>query len=194
MVLAECMHALVTAGVDLEGILLKPQMVSPGVDNKDDVRSPSRIAECTLMALRQTVPPAVKGIMFLSGGQTEYQCTVNLNHLNVVSRAYPGEFAVPYVQTYSRPRTSLRRVLAPTLTAPRARFARYALSFSFGRGLQASVLEMWRRGESMQACMKKAEEVARVNGLAARGAFFEERHPTILPKSGNLQETFRGVY
>lgn len=166
-VLAECMHALVTAGVDLDAILLKPQMVSPGVDNKDQARCPGRIARCTLMALRETVPPAVKGIMFLSGGQTEYQSTINLNYLNVVSKAYPDEYAVPY-----------------------------ALSFSFGRGLQASVLEMWRRGESSEACMNKAEEIARVNGLAARGAFVEETggHPTVLPMTGNLQETFRGVY
>jgi len=59
------------------------------------------------------------------------------------------------------------------------------------------VLDMWSRGESKEACMKKAEEVARVNGLAARGAFNEAvdgAHPTVLPKGGNLQETFRGVY
>lgn len=194
MVLAECMHALVTAGVDLNGILLKPQMVSPGVDNKDEARSPSRIARYTLMALRETVPPAVKGIMFLSGGQTEYQSTVNLNYLNVVSKAYPDEFAVPYVFEVADIAQlliwSVARCLLPLIPS----FTRYALSFSFGRGLQASVLEMWRRGDSVQACMNKAEEIARVNGLAARGAFFEDGHPTILPKTGNLQETFRGVY
>ena len=85
---------------------------------------------------------------------------------------------------------SVARCLLPLIPS----FTRYALSFSFGRGLQASVLEMWRRGDSVQACMNKAEEIARVNGLAARGAFFEDGHPTILPKTGNLQETFRGVY
>jgi fructose-bisphosphate aldolase, class I len=168
-VLGECMHALVQRGVRLDHILLKCQMVTPGVDWKGNGpwRDPATIARWTLDALRQTVPPAVKGIMFLSGGQTEYQSTVNLNELNVTARAF-DEFAVPY-----------------------------RLSFSFGRGLQASVLDMWSRGESKEACMKKAEEVARVNGLAARGAFNEAvdgAHPTVLPKSGNLQESFRGVY
>ena len=171
-VLAECMRELLLAGVDIEGILLKPQMIVRGVDGApgergSDASSPTGIAKRTLRVLRQTVPPGVKGIMFLSGGQTEYQSTVNLNTLNVVARAYPEAYGVPY-----------------------------ALSFSFGRGLQASVLEMWRQGASREACMRKAEEIARVNGLAARGAFFEETgaHPTICPRDGNLQETFRGVY
>lgn len=40
------------------------------------------IAEYTVTALRRTVPPAVPGIVFLSGGQSEEEATLNLNAMN----------------------------------------------------------------------------------------------------------------
>merc|ERR1711933_673468 len=40
------------------------------------------IAEYTLGALKRVVPPAVPGIMFLSGGQSEVEATMNLNAMN----------------------------------------------------------------------------------------------------------------
>lgn len=40
------------------------------------------IAEYTVAALRRTVPPAVPGIVFLSGGQSEEKATLNLNAMN----------------------------------------------------------------------------------------------------------------
>lgn len=40
------------------------------------------IAEYTVTALRRTVPPAVPGVVFLSGGQSEEEATVNLNAMN----------------------------------------------------------------------------------------------------------------
>lgn len=40
------------------------------------------IAEYTVTALRRTVPPAVPGIVFLSGGQSEEEATFNLNAMN----------------------------------------------------------------------------------------------------------------
>ena len=56
--------------VDLEGILLKPNMVIPGKGNADQA-SPERIAEATLHCFRRHVPASVPGIVFLSGGQSE---------------------------------------------------------------------------------------------------------------------------
>lgn len=44
--------------------------------------SPEVTAECTVAALRRTVPPAVPGIVFLSGGQSEEEATLNLNAMN----------------------------------------------------------------------------------------------------------------
>lgn len=40
------------------------------------------IAEYTVKALRRSVPPAVPGVVFLSGGQSEEEATVNLNEMN----------------------------------------------------------------------------------------------------------------
>merc|ERR1712157_622709 len=64
-----------------QGILLKPSMVTPGADNPNKV-SPETVAEYTLKMLNRRVPPAVPGIMFLSGGQSELESTLNLNAMN----------------------------------------------------------------------------------------------------------------
>ncbi len=40
------------------------------------------MADATLKLLRRRVPPAVPGIMFLSGGQSELEATLNLNEMN----------------------------------------------------------------------------------------------------------------
>jgi len=40
------------------------------------------IAEYTVAALRRTVPPAVPGVVFLSGGQSEEEATQNLDAMN----------------------------------------------------------------------------------------------------------------
>jgi fructose-bisphosphate aldolase class I len=68
-------------GVIFEGILLKPSMVTPGADCPAR-ETPERIADYTLKLLRRRVPPAVPGIMFLSGGQSELEATLNLNAMN----------------------------------------------------------------------------------------------------------------
>jgi len=68
-------------GVQLEAALLKPSMVTPGAQSgaKADAET---IASRTLAALARVVPPAVPGIMFLSGGQSEVEATMNLNAMN----------------------------------------------------------------------------------------------------------------
>ncbi|GER52713.1 fructose-bisphosphate aldolase [Striga asiatica] len=79
-VLATVYKALNDHHVLLEGMLLKPNMVTPGSDSPKV--APEVIAEYTVTALRRTVPPAVPGIVFLSGGQSEEEATVNLNAMN----------------------------------------------------------------------------------------------------------------
>ena len=65
----------------LEASLLKPNMVLPGQDCPNRV-SPDKVAEATIGVLRQTVPAAVPGVVFLSGGQSDQEATVHLNALN----------------------------------------------------------------------------------------------------------------
>ncbi|CAG9467263.1 unnamed protein product [Pedinophyceae sp. YPF-701] len=80
-------RALWRHNVALEGSLLKPQMVTPGADWPGAKPAPEEVAERTLRALRRSLPAAVPGVMFLSGGQTEEEATANLNAINVARRA-----------------------------------------------------------------------------------------------------------
>jgi hypothetical protein len=78
---AETFKYMADNKVMFEGILLKPAMVTPGADSKKK-ESPETVAAYTLKMLRRRVPPAVPGIMFLSGGQSELEATLNLNAMN----------------------------------------------------------------------------------------------------------------
>ncbi|MDX6515040.1 MAG: fructose-bisphosphate aldolase, class [Gaiellaceae bacterium] len=80
--------------VELEGMLLKPNMVLSGYEAQgragvDDV------AEWTLRCLRRHVPAAVPGIVFLSGGQTDEDATVHLDALNRLG-PHPWELSFSY--------------------------------------------------------------------------------------------------
>merc|ERR1711879_656528 len=68
-------------GVQLEAVLLKPSMVTPGAQSGTKVDAET-VAAYTLKALKRVVPPSVPGIMFLSGGQSELEATLNLNAMN----------------------------------------------------------------------------------------------------------------
>ena len=73
-------EALNEADVSLEGMLLKPNMVAP-VSAASHREAASRIAEATLRCLRRSVPPAVPGIIFLSGGQSPQVATDHLREI-----------------------------------------------------------------------------------------------------------------
>jgi fructose-bisphosphate aldolase class I len=78
---AETFKYMADNKVMFEGILLKPAMVTPGAECAKRA-SPEVVADYTLKMLRRRVPPAVPGIMFLSGGQSELEATLNLNAMN----------------------------------------------------------------------------------------------------------------
>lgn len=80
-VIAACYKALSDCNVILEASLLKPNMCIPGKQYKGK-RSLADNAKATVTALRRTVPAAVPGIMFLSGGQSEEEATLHLNEIN----------------------------------------------------------------------------------------------------------------
>jgi fructose-bisphosphate aldolase class I len=216
-------------GVSLEGLLIKPQMVVPGSEWKPPPGTsaglglgglpiaPDEVAERTLRVMRATVPPAVPGIMFLSGGQTERQATQNLAYLNQLAGNHASNSS------------SSSKPLGP-----------WALSFSFGRALQASVLKCWVdngggkrvdvKEEHEDKRVKKEEEdggggvtgvaageddmssderaelaaqkarvvamaLADANRQAVRGWPLEGDHPSLFkPEEGGLHETYRGHY
>jgi fructose-bisphosphate aldolase class 1 len=59
-----------------------------GADAAGGPAAPEDVAAATLTVMRQVVPAAIPGIMFLSGGQSEEEATVNLNAINVMVRHY----------------------------------------------------------------------------------------------------------
>ena len=67
--------------IDLEGMLLKPNMVISGKGCPNQA-SAQEVAEWTIRCFRETVPAAVPGIVFLSGGQSDQQASENLNAIN----------------------------------------------------------------------------------------------------------------
>ncbi|GMH09957.1 hypothetical protein Nepgr_011798 [Nepenthes gracilis] len=86
-VLAACYKALNDHHVLLEGTLLKPNMVTPG--SEQEKAPPEAVAEYTVRALQRTVPAAVPAIVFLSGGQSEEEATLNLNAMNKLQTKMP---------------------------------------------------------------------------------------------------------
>ncbi|MGH0191080.1 UNVERIFIED_CONTAM: hypothetical protein FKN15_056763 [Acipenser sinensis] len=107
-VLAAVYKALSDHHVYLEGTLLKPNMVTAGHACPSKYTA-EEIAMATVTALRRTVPPAVAGVTFLSGGQSEEEASLNLSAMNNCPLGRP-----------------------------------WALTFSYGRALQASALNAWR--------------------------------------------------
>jgi fructose-bisphosphate aldolase class I len=85
---------LYAARVKLEGTILKPNMVISG---KKAARQASaeEIAEKTIKLFRETVPAAVPGIAFLSGGQSDEEATANLNAINAIG-PHPWKLTFSY--------------------------------------------------------------------------------------------------
>jgi fructose-bisphosphate aldolase class I len=68
-------------GVELEGMLLKPNMVLSGYECTTQA-SVQQVAEATVRTFRRHVPAAVPGIVFLSGGQSDELATAHLDAMN----------------------------------------------------------------------------------------------------------------
>jgi fructose-bisphosphate aldolase class I len=83
--------------VGLEGLLLKPSMVLPGKDGPREA-SVDEVAAATLRCLRRTVPAAVPGVVFLSGGQSEARATAHLNAMNRMAPSPPWPLSFSYAR------------------------------------------------------------------------------------------------
>lgn len=126
---------LYEARVALEGSILKPNMVIAGKKSAKQA-SAAEIAEKTVNCFRRTVPAAVPGIVFLSGGQSDEDATANLNAMNA----------------------GYRNVMP------------WALSFSYGRALQAAPLKAWGgKSQNVAAGQRAFAHRAKMNSLAQLG-------------------------
>jgi len=84
---------LYDARILLEGIVLKPNMVTPGQRSQKRA-SVEEVAEKTVRVLKSTVPAAVPGIAFLSGGQSDEEATAHLSAMNAM-------YDLPWKLTFS---------------------------------------------------------------------------------------------
>ena len=131
--------ALATQQVDLEGTLLKPNMVLSG-KNAANRASAEEVAQATLSVFADAVPASVPGCVFLSGGQSDEEATVNLNAIN--------------------------QAAAASSSAP------WELSFSYGRGLQATPLSVWGgKPENVDAAQSAFQERASLTSAARKGEY-----------------------
>jgi fructose-bisphosphate aldolase class I len=94
-VLHEVFEQLHVQRVLLEGMLLKPSMVLPGLDSTQQV-SVDDVADATVTILLRAVPAAVPGVAFLSGGQSPKLASARLNAMN---RRFKGR--LPWALTFS---------------------------------------------------------------------------------------------
>ncbi len=99
------LHAVFTAlyqqRVFLEGTLLKPNMVLSGRECNVQAGT-EEIAKATTRCFLRTVPAALPGIVFLSGGQSAQQATQNLNTMNALG-TFPWELSFSYGRALQAP-------------------------------------------------------------------------------------------
>ncbi|VAW00298.1 Fructose-bisphosphate aldolase class I, partial [hydrothermal vent metagenome] len=125
--------------VALEGAILKPNMVISGKKCAKRA-SVEEVAEMTVRVLRASVPAALPGIVFLSGGQSDIEATA---HLNAMNADYKDKMP-------------------------------WAVSFSYGRALQAAPLKAWGgKAENIAAAQAAFAHRAKMNSLAQLGEWSE---------------------
>ena len=136
-VFSTVMKAMLDHNLIIEGTLLKPNMVTQGATH-DKQASPQDVAWLTVRTLSRSIVPALPGVTFLSGGQSEEAASLNLNAMN-------------QIKDLPRP---------------------WALTFSYGRALQQSVLKAWGgKAENVAAAQAALLERAAANGAASQGTY-----------------------
>lgn len=97
-VLHSVFNQLYLQGVMLEGMILKPNMILPGLKCTQQ-ESINEVADATVKCLLRTVPAAVPGIAFLSGGQSSEMVSERLNVMNL---RYKSQLPWPLTFSFAR--------------------------------------------------------------------------------------------
>jgi fructose-bisphosphate aldolase class I len=128
---AAMFSALLHQNVEFEGILLKPNMVLSGYDCKQQA-SDEQIAEATIRCFGITVPAAVPGVVFLSGGQSDEQATARLDAMNKLG-PHPWQLSFSYGRALQAPALKAWKGSAANVDAGRAAFLHRARMNSLAR-------------------------------------------------------------
>jgi fructose-bisphosphate aldolase, class I len=141
-VLRTVFNQLFTQGVSLEGMILKPNMVLPGLTCPMQ-ETVDEVADATVRCLLRAVPAAVPGIAFLSGGQPGELASARLNSMN-----YRFKSRVPWGLTFSFGRALQQPAIdiwhgeaAHVLTAHQALYHRARCNSAARHGRYAASME-----------------------------------------------------
>ena len=116
-VLQTVFNQLYTQRVALEGMILKPNMVLPGLTCPKQ-RSVDEVAEATVKCLLRAVPAAVPGVAFLSGGQSSELASARLNAMNVRFRSrLPWALAFSFARAIQQPALEIWQGKEESVTA-----------------------------------------------------------------------------
>src|SRR3954449_2971101 len=126
--------------VQLEGMLLKPNMVLSGYSATDRA-GVEEVAEATLHTLTKHVPAAVPGIVFLSGGQSDEDATAHLNAMNARG-PHPWQLSFSYGRALQAPALKAWGGKAENVEAgKRAYYHRAKLNSAARTGMYAPEME-----------------------------------------------------
>jgi fructose-bisphosphate aldolase class I len=138
-------HHLCAQRVMLEGMILKPNMVLPGLSCPKQ-ETVTEVAAATVKCLQRTVPAAVPGIAFLSGGQSAELATARLNAINVIATSatarLPWKLVFSFARALQQPALEIWRgrdchaVAAQDALAHRARCNRAALQGQYSAAME----------------------------------------------------------
>jgi fructose-bisphosphate aldolase class I len=141
-VLRTVFNQLYTQRVILEGMILKPNMVLPGLTcpRQEDV---SEVADATVRCLLRAVPAAVPGIAFLSGGQSGELASARLNAMNVRFKArLPWALAFSFARAIQQPALEIwQGKEAQVLAAQQALYHRANCNRAARRGQYSAAME-----------------------------------------------------
>jgi len=108
-VLRTVFQELYTQRVKLEGMILKPNMVLPGLTCPGK-KTVEEVADATIGCLRRSVPAAVPGVAFLSGGQSGELASARLNAMNVrYESRLPWELSFSFGRALQEPALGIWR-------------------------------------------------------------------------------------
>ncbi len=141
-VLQTVFSQLYTQGVLLEGMLLKPNMVLPGLNSLKQ-EGVDEVADATVGCLLRAVPAAVPGIAFLSGGQSSELASARLNAMNVRFKSrMPWALAFSFSRAIQQPALEIWQGKASNvLAAQRALYHRAMCNRAARRGEYNAAME-----------------------------------------------------
>ena len=126
--------------LDVEGTLLKPNMVLSGYDASDRA-GVDEVAEWTLKCFYKHVPAAVPGVVFLSGGQSDEDATAHLNAMNKRG-PHPWQLSFSYGRALQAPALKAWLGKAENVdAAQRAYYRRAKLNGAARTGMYAPEME-----------------------------------------------------